>query len=249
MAGEGADRSLAGKLRRRWARLGERRPAQGATPRALVSISFDDAPESAADAGARVLQARGVRGTYFLCAGLMGETGPMGRNADAAAVRRLLAEGHEVGCHTHSHINCGRATGEALTAEAQRNAAALAALGAPEPRAFAYPYGEVSMAAKRALGGRFGILRALHHGLVRQGADLNQAPAVGIEGPGGEAAAALWLERALAEGGWLILYTHDVGEAPSPFGCTPEALGRLVDRAIAGGAELVTVGEGARRLA
>jgi hypothetical protein len=29
-------------------------------------------------------------------------------------------------------------------------------------------------------------------------------------------------------GGWLILYTHDVAEEPSAFGCTPGDFERLV---------------------
>jgi peptidoglycan/xylan/chitin deacetylase (PgdA/CDA1 family) len=91
-------------------------------------------------------------------------------------------------------------------------------------------------------------LRALHHGLIRQGSDLNQAPAVGIEGPGGEAIAQRWLQRALHERAWLILYTHDVQGDPSPYGCTAAALERLVEAAQAGGAEVVTVAEGCRRV-
>ena len=38
------------------------------------------------------------------------------------------------------------------------------------------------------------------------------------------------------EAGWLILFTHDVSEQPSPYGCTPamlaEALARIVDAGI-----------------
>ena len=54
--------------------------------------------------------------------------------------------------------------------------------------------------------------------------------------------------RATARRAWLILYTHDVVEPPSPFGCTPAALKRLIEHALAAEAEVVTVAEGARRL-
>ena len=47
---------------------------------------------------------------------------------------------------------------------------------------------------------------------------------------------------------WLILYTHDVADRPSPFGCTPAALGRLMDRAQAADFDIVTVAEGCRRI-
>ena len=88
---------------------------------------------------------------------------------------------------------------------------------------------------------RFGSLRGLHPGLVRNGSDLNQLPAVGIEGPDGEATATRWIDRALAEKAWLILYTHDVRPDPSAWGCTPDALRRLIQRARAGGAEIAPV--------
>jgi peptidoglycan/xylan/chitin deacetylase (PgdA/CDA1 family) len=242
-----ADRSLKGKLRRRIARLQGRRAAP-ACPGPMVSISFDDAPVSTATRGAEILEARGLKGTWFISMGLAGQDGPMGPNADAAELRALMDAGHEIGCHTFSHLDCGQAPAGVAVGDVERNRQALQALGAPEPVSFAYPYGDVSAPAKAALGERFGLLRALHHGLVAEGSDLNQAPAVGIEGPGGEATARHWLNRALARRAWLILYTHDVREDPSPFGCTPGALERLLGEAIAGGAQVVTVAEGCRRL-
>ena len=78
--------------------------------------------------------------------------------------------------------------------------------------------------------------------------DRNQLPAVGIEGPEGETVARKWLAQAKARSAWLILYTHDVRPEPSPWGCTPEVLARLLDQAVADGFDVVTVREGARRL-
>lgn len=248
MEAHSADRSIRGKLRRRLARLQERRPARVALERPMVSLSFDDAPQSAAYKGAAILQSRGLRGAYFISAGLAGEDGPMGRNATVKDIAVLSAAGHEVACHTFSHLDCGQADGARIAADVARNTAALESLGLPEPVTFAYPYGDVSVAAKKALGGRFALLRALHHGLIEDGTDLNQAPAVGVEGPDGEAAASAWLERAIERRGWLILYTHDVGHTPSPWGAEPGALERLLDRALNAGADVVTVSEGCRRI-
>ena len=56
------------------------------------------------------------------------------------------------------------------------------------------------------------------------------------------------LDRAADRKAWLSLYTHDVQAEPSPWGCTPEALGRLADAAKARGFDVVTAAEGARRL-
>ena len=243
-----ADPSLKGKLRRRLARLYRRRPATRPLERPMVSFAFDDAPASAARAGAEILEARGLRGAYFICAGLAGRTAHMGPYATREDVLRLVEAGHEIACHTYSHLDCGKADVGAIEVELDRNAEALAAWGVPRLATFAYPYGDVSPAAKRATARRFTCARALHRGLIGPGSDLNQAPAVGIEGQDGEALARRWLARAEPRKAWLILFTHAVEAEPTPFGASRDALGRLADAALARGFEVVTVAEGARRM-
>lgn len=239
-----ADRSLAGKLRRRASRLRARRPLAAAPGAPRITFSFDDAPRSAATTGADVLASEGARGVFFVCSGLFGADGPMGPYADAADVRRLHAAGHEIGCHTASHLNCGTASAYAVRTDCERNAEALERLGVT-PTAFAYPFGEVSVEAKRSLAKRYAALRAIHPGLVGPGSDLNQLPAVGIEGDAGEARALAWMERAQAEGRWLVLYTHDVRDRPSPWGCTPSTLRTLLRAARAKGFEITGLTRGA----
>ena len=214
----------------------------------MVSFSFDDAPATATQAGAKALEARGVRGTYYVSAGLAGREGPMGRFATREETMAMRAAGHELACHTFSHLDCGAAPRVVIEADVARNHAALADWGADAATNFAYPYGDVSHAAKSALGPRYQVLRALNHGLIEDGTDLAQAPAVGIEGPDGERTAAAWLARAIRRKAWLILYSHDISDEPTPWGCTPAALARLIDAAQAGGCDVVTVAEGARRI-
>jgi peptidoglycan/xylan/chitin deacetylase (PgdA/CDA1 family) len=243
-----ADRSLKGKLRRRLARVLTRRPATVTLDRPMVTFSFDDAPVSATTTGARILEERSWRGTYFVAAGLAHKDGPMGTYGAEDDTLRLFQAGHEIACHTFSHLDCGKADGATVAADVDRNQAALKALGLPGSETFAYPYGDVSPAAKRVLDGRYAVLRALHHGVITTGTDLNQAPAVGIEGEDGEAVAARWLDEAARRKGWLVLFTHDVRDAPSPFGCTPGTLERLADKARDLGFEVVTLAEGAQRI-
>jgi peptidoglycan/xylan/chitin deacetylase (PgdA/CDA1 family) len=243
-----ADRSLQGKLRRRLVRLQHRRSSPGRPPRPMISFSFDDAPQSAFETGARILEARGLRGTFFVAAGLADRDEGLGRCGGREAVQAAAAAGHEIACHTFSHLDCGRAEGQAVADDLDRNLEALDAWGVPPPSTFAYPYGDVAAPAKREAGRRFALARALHHGLITHRADLNQAPAVGVEGAGGEALAMDWMARAQARDAWLILFTHGVEDAPSRFGTSAATWARLADRALAGGFEVVTVAEGARRI-
>lgn len=242
------DRSLRGKLRRRALRAISRRRAGPVPAGGLVSFSFDDVPASAAEAGAAVLEAAGLRGSFYVAGALRDRESRMGRFASADEVARLVRAGHEVGCHTHGHIDLAHTSTAEVEAELDANREALAASGAPVPSTFAYPYGELGLRAKRVAADRFSVARTVQAGLVRSGSDLAQAPAVGIEGEGGERAAGGWIARAAREGAWLILYTHDVQPRPSAWGCTPEALRRVVDRALAAGLRPVTVAEGGAML-
>ncbi|HEY2708313.1 MAG TPA: polysaccharide deacetylase family protein [Caulobacteraceae bacterium] len=242
-----ADSSWRAKVRRRTVRLASRRPAR-APERPLISFSFDDVPATAAETGAAVLEARGLRGTFYVAAALTGTDAVTGPMAEVAAINRLAAAGHEIGCHTYSHLDCGQAAACDAVEDVALNAQTLIGWGLPRPATFAYPFGDVAPLTKRALASRFGLMRALHHGLVIAGADLNQAPAVGVEGPDGETLAMHWLERAATRHAWLILCTHDVAETPSDYGCTPGALARIADRALDAGFQVVTVAEGARRV-
>ena len=240
--------TLAGKLRREMSRLSHRRPAASAPPRPMVSFTFDDVPLSAATAGAAVLEARGVRGVFYVCAGLAGGPGPMGEMAPHDRIRALAERGHEVACHTFSHPDLGVLDARSLDAELSRNLRALKGWGLPAPTTFAYPYGEVSPAAKQRVAGRFALARSVRKGVLRRGSDLAQAPAVGLVGPQADGAARRWLDRARRANAWIIFYTHDVRADASDWGTTPEALARSVDAALAAGFEVVTVAEGARRL-
>lgn len=242
-----ADRSFYGKLRRRLARLIYTRPARfEALARPLLTVSFDDAPTSAAQAGAAILEKHSARGTFFISAGLCSSDSHLGAYTTESEIRALHAAGHEIACHTFSHLDCGRATATDIAHNLDLNADAFRRMNLPQPTTFAYPYGDVSPQAKSVLGPRFAAARALHHGLVTPGTDLNQIPAAGIEGAKGEQTATDWLIRAEDETAWLVLYTHDVREKPSDWGCTPETLERLIVRALDMGFQIVTFAEGVR---
>jgi peptidoglycan/xylan/chitin deacetylase (PgdA/CDA1 family) len=235
------DRSLLGKVRRRITRLLYQRKAALTFDGPVVSFTFDDIPASAAHTGATILEEAGLRGTFYVCAGLFGRMGHMGRFADAEDISGLIRRGHEVAGHTLNHIDCHRTSEAALEVDLDTNDQILARLGASTDH-FAYPYGEVSPRSKRLMAQRYASMRGVHKGLVRQGSDLNQLPGVGIEGPDGEEIAKGWIDRAVAEKAWLILYTHDVQDTPSAWGCRPDGLRRLIAYAADKGAQILPLG-------
>jgi hypothetical protein len=62
--------------------------------------------------------------------------------------------------------------------------------------------------------------------------DLNLLRANSLYGDIGEFGAVTRLLSESEAGGWLIFYTHDVRERPSPFGCTPALLEQAVAQAL-----------------
>lgn len=245
-----ADSTLWGKIRRRFSFYIARRPARlRHLTDPMVSITFDDVPVSAAQLGTDILEANGVKGTYFVSGELMGKpSNHLGPYACPDVLKALKNKGHELACHTYSHLDCGRADKANITANIELNAKIFTEFGFGAPETFAYPYGDVSPQAKIVARERFLAARALHKGIVTEGCDLYQAPAVGIEGIEGEATALHWIAKAAAlKKAWLILYSHDIREDASSWGASPASLDRIIKTAKSQGLEFVTFSEGAKR--
>jgi len=226
-------RALRWLRRHRAGRIVCTRPAHVFCPGGAISFTFDDFPRSALTAGGAILEKYGCRGTYYTALNLAGTRdvlGPMFEPGDICAAHQ---QGHEIACHTFRHVNCARAGVREIAADIADNEAALAALiPGYAPVNFAYPYGELSLRAKRALAPRFWSCRGISEGLNFGMVDLAELRVARIHASDYNAGAfRLLVDRAVDAGGWLIFYTHDVADAPSPFGCTPEQLEEIVSYA------------------
>jgi peptidoglycan/xylan/chitin deacetylase (PgdA/CDA1 family) len=205
------------------------RPARIAWPGGVVSFTFDDFPRSAWVNGGAILEEYDRRGTYYAAMGLAGTASDLGPMFEIDDLREAHARGHEIACHTYGHRDCARLPAAAIAAEIDQNEAALAQiLGAPSAN-FAYPFGGVSLAAKSALARRFVSCRGTGRGLNRGVADLADLFATNLYSRDFDRGRLCQLiEDAQAENAWLIFYTHDVADAPSPFGCTPAQFRSIV---------------------
>ncbi len=213
---------------------------------AVVSVSFDDIPASAASLGAAVLETVGVRGMFYCAGSLAGRTDHGAAMFNDGDLRRLQAAGHEIGCHTWSHLDCQRAGPDAMAADLDRNAAYLREHTGQAPQHFSYPFGLADVRAKRVAAQRFVTARGIRGGVNRGLADLAQLRANALYQRNDDVARLRTLiDQTATAGGWLILYTHDVSETPGPFGCTPDTLQSLLEMARGCGCELLGVAEAA----
>ncbi len=235
------------KLRRRMTQWEAARQAILRFDTPLLSISFDDFPASAADAGARILESHGARGTFYASAGLSDTDGPCGRNFTSADIKRLVDAGHEIGCHSFDHSDCAQRDVFDTLQDLAKNRDALAAMGAGEcARTLAYPYGETTTELKKTLPPRFESARGVLPGLNAGRADLAQLRAYAMFGKPFDAMRRA-LKRAVKRNAWIIGFTHDISDTPSPWGTSAADLDALLREAHALGFTVLPVGAALER--
>lgn len=236
----GLNRRLASALRRR------RVPVNLAKP--VLSITFDDFPKSAVDGAIEILAKCNAKATYYAAGGLMAGHTDQGPAYDADDIKALISCGHEIGCHTFSHIDCTRATTADIQADFKRNADLFRTMGIKSLNSFAYPFGNVCLNSKSVAGSTFTSARGVRGTYVKDKVDLNLLPAMGLEASRDPRKIDNAMKAAARDNGWLILYTHDVCEQPTQWGTTPERLQQVLTMAIDQGYEIVPVGPMVDRL-
>ena len=215
-----------------------------------VSLCFDDFPQSAALTAAPMIEALGWRATWYVAGGFMGCSEPQyGTMFTEDDLKRLIQAGHDIGCHTFDHVNCADTNELEILAQCERNTSFLKARGVADLNSFAFPFGASNLASKKLLASSGLALRGVKPGLNRGHADLNMLRACGLQdNHGGTLRALEDLEDLSAGDGWLIIFTHDVREAPSPWGVTPDDYEHLLQAVQQSGSEVVTVGDMVKRL-
>lgn len=101
-----------------------------------VSLTFDDGPGEFTPQVLDILRDKGVPAVFFVV-GLQVQEFP-------DHMRRIVAEGHQLGNHTHRHVNLRRMSPERQAAELDEATAAIEAVTGQKPCVFRPPYGSFS---------------------------------------------------------------------------------------------------------
>jgi peptidoglycan/xylan/chitin deacetylase (PgdA/CDA1 family) len=109
-----------------------REEARPGAPRE-VALTFDDGPSQYTGQVLDILRKNRVHATFFLC----------GANAERypALVRRIRAEGHEIGNHTYSHPYLYLMDRDKIAGEIDRTQDVLTRITGRRPRLFRPPFG------------------------------------------------------------------------------------------------------------
>jgi peptidoglycan/xylan/chitin deacetylase (PgdA/CDA1 family) len=200
--------------------------------RAALTLTFDDARLSQIDVGLPILDAYGIKATFYV--------NPDGVKERLEGWKRAVKNGHEIGNHTVTHPCTGNysfskdnaledMTLDDIKREIIDANRILGELLGVKPVSFAYPCCQmfvgrgrnvktyVPMVAEMFLAARMGGDDAGNDPLV---CDLSQLLAGGSDDVPFEKVKPL-IDQAAAEGRWLILCGHEVG--PSGFQITSTA--------------------------
>lgn len=220
------------RFNRLMARLTPVRSVRLAGARPIASITFDDFPKSAWIRGGPILAQRNVRGTYYTAGGFCGRTVDETVFYDPEDLHALAAAGHEIACHGFAHQPTPTLSPEALAQDAARNAEFLKPfLNGGAAESYAFPHGAVSPRTKKFYAPRFTNVRGVHPGLNSGRADLALLNVVSMEKRCWDREAiGRAIIRARHDHAWIVFYTHDISEAPSPYGSTPAMLAEVLDR-------------------
>src|SRR5688572_26910641 len=109
------------RMQRGIARLVPAKPFRLRNRRGVVTFTFDDFCVSAVEAAGSILARHGVRATYYVAGSWCGRSM---NGVEYYSPRHLAAiheAGHEVGCHTFSHLACQNVPHDVLMADWSEN--------------------------------------------------------------------------------------------------------------------------------
>ena len=207
-----------------WLESFYRKPIAIALDKPIVSITFDDVPLSAYQYGLPVLKERNVKATFYVALNI--QRGGNERYLGPLEILELHNGGHEIACHTYTHYSLARGDADGLAVDAAKNRAELSQLlGDNGPKSFSFPFGELSLAAKKKLQDSYQSLRTSRPGVNHGSIDLNCLKAYSLRaGNSTQGYISELLDKAELKNGWLILYSHGVSPDPGPYDILPETL-------------------------
>lgn len=226
------------------------RPTRTIDPdRPIVTFTFDDVPDTALTEGAAILEKYDARGTFYIAGGLENRVEQDRTLIGSEGCLELFNRGHEIGCHTFAHRRI-RDYGASLADDLERNADYLRQAGiARSTQNFAFPYNAAWPLARKELGKRYMTCRAAGEAINRGAVDPLMLKAVEIRQPEDHARGLTrWIDDVAGTPGWLVFFTHDIAERPTPYGCKPETLETLVRHAVDRGCQILTVEAATRTL-
>lgn len=244
--------SIASRIKNKIALLDRTRSIPMADRSAIASFTFDDFPVSSVDVGAKIIEERGERATFFACAEFLGKHVDGLDYYTEEHLRSLRDSGHEIGCHSFRHIHHSKLSEAEIRNYLRQNRALLQDILGKDYilTSFAYPFGDVSLTAKSVASKEYAICRGVYPDINTKRMDMAQLNSVGIYKKDWDEGVILRaIERALELKSWIIFTTHDVSDDCTAYGCTAQMLEWTLETVQDAGIPIKTCRSGAAHFA
>lgn len=209
----------------------------------IASITFDDFPHSAWRVGGKILAKHNAKATYYAVGEFCGKTIDGLAQFEEKDLHEIIAAGHEIASHTFDHNRVySHSNAEIVDFERKNQEFFDKALGDYPLSNFAYPYGEISPRTKMAYSEIFATSRGIRDGINGKWIDLAQLKAIGIEKRHYDKARIDdFIFQAIEAKAWIIFFTHDIDDNPSPYGATLKMLDDTLQTIVDKGIEIKTI--------
>lgn len=208
--------------------------------KAIVSFTFDDVPRCTFDYALPILDKHAVKATFYVAGNLVKD-----ENAKCLTVEQissLIEKGHEIGCHTYSHIKSGKASAKVYEQDLLKNKKYFADNFKLALENFSYPNGSVGLWNKPLVNRTFASARTTCFGINVNPVDLGFLLAYKLySSKMNQDDIDALINLAVKLKGWLIFYSHDVCPQPAGGGCKPELLEYAISRAVHSGAYVLNI--------
>ncbi|MCG8442482.1 MAG: polysaccharide deacetylase family protein [Caulobacterales bacterium] len=203
-------------------KLGEARLRQARRRERAIVLTYDDGPgETLTDSLLEELRRQGARATFFMRGDRVDE-----RPSEAA---RVLAAGHEVGHHSHRHLNPWKSLPQAAHRDYVEGARRIAALGG-DAHLHRPPFGKLTLA---------GFIAARRRGDRLAWWTVDGQDSLETRLPAEEVLALIDRQQ----GGVVLLHDFDAYRLPGHAAHVLDLTRRIIDHARAKGYRIMTFGE------
>ena len=173
-----------------------------------VSISFDDGCQSQVSVGIPALNARGLKGTFYIVTSDINDND--GYSPPWATWRSVANQGHEIGSHTITHPDLTTLSSTQIQNELSGSKTVIDnQIASQKVVSLAYPYGESNSTVQN-------IAQNIYIGARGVQCSLNIAPFdfydLSACAPDEGDDIYSWADSAVSQRGWLVVYLHTLND-------------------------------------
>ena len=140
----------------------------------IISFTFDDFPQNAAQKGLDLLTRYGFKATYFISFGIIDQNTATGKICTIKDIENVVQSGNELGCHTFNHMGAYEESYSAFEDSINENQKFLQNTF-PQLKfsVFSYPRGQVKPRTKEIVQKYYKCARGISPGINIGRVDLS----------------------------------------------------------------------------